>query len=82
MAEIHGIRVENYITGEDEDGKVEMDFSTLNEAINSSAECSVLNCTNRVAGDGECIPCFMGSLTGTTKWDDERKGYITTREES
>lgn len=76
MTEIHGVKVEDYITGRTENGNVVMDFDALNHAINNSATCSTLNCTTGVAGGGVCTSCFMASILSNKVWLDSRKGYV------
>ena len=78
MTKIHGVEVEDYITGKDEDGKVEMNFTALNEAINNSATCATLNCDAGVAGDGICQSCFMAHILDNTRWDEQRVGWVRT----
>jgi hypothetical protein len=52
---------------------MEIDFTALNEALNSQAECKTENCDRRVADeDTFCMGCFVGLISGET----ERIGEI------
>lgn len=73
---IHGVDPFDYVTNWDKDGYVEMDINGLTEAINNSATCTTLNCTNGTAGDGICSSCFMASILGKKVWLNSRKGYV------
>jgi hypothetical protein len=75
---IHGVQIEDYITGKTEDGKLEVDFTSLNEAINNSATCATLNCDAGVAGDGICMGCMMAHILNNMEWVEEQAAWRRT----